>query len=188
MIAIAAVPEGRIVRRLPETQGPGLTSMAASPDGKTIYYSRDGKIWTIPATGGSPRKLTDGDSIAVDPNGREVIVQRQEKDGVHLFRFSVDSAAERAIPLTGGMKLFPFPLSPNAVSADGRILLSAFSVDSWFQGLAVLNPATGKVERLPAPYSGDIFAPGWTKDGRILAAGFPMRSSIWRFQKEKEKQ
>jgi hypothetical protein len=34
-------------------------------------------------------------------------------------------------------------------------------------------------------YGGDIWAPVWTPDGRILAQGVLVRSAMWRFRKEK---
>ncbi len=187
LIAIATNSDGRIVRRLSETKGLAIITLAASPDGRTLYYASDGNIWAISAEGGVPRKVTKGDSMAPDPNGRELVVQRQEKDAARLFRVRVEGGEERPIPLSGDVKLFNSPISPDAVRADGRLALAISSLDSWWLSLGIYTPAGGRLEKLPVHYTGDIFAPGWTKDGRILAAGLQMRSSIWRFQREGKK-
>src|SRR5262245_20709960 len=50
-IAIASIPDDRIVRRL--TPPPGeITSMAASMDGKTIYCVASGILWAVPSNEG----------------------------------------------------------------------------------------------------------------------------------------
>ena len=53
---------------------------------------------------------------------------------------------------------------------------------SWFFSLAVLDPATGKLDAIPLGYVGDLMLSGWASDGRILAFGEPMRARLWRFR------
>ena len=57
LITIATTAEGRIVRRLEATRGIVPQSLAASPDGKTIYYVSAGSLFAIGVEGGEPRKL-----------------------------------------------------------------------------------------------------------------------------------
>jgi len=64
-------------------------------------------------------------------------------------------------------------------------LPSIDSPDSWFESAAVIDPRTGKVQKIETTFSGDIHGPGWTKDGRIIATGLPTQSSLWRFRPEK---
>jgi hypothetical protein len=182
-LAIASVSDGRMVRRLLSTKGLVISSLAASPDGGTLYYVVSGNIWAIPSAGGEPRQVASGDEVVADPNGRELIVVRHEKDGFHLVRMSLPSGAEVRIPFQSEFQ-FNGLLSANAVHPDGRILVYIQSADSWWDQVGILEPKTGKVKKLDIPYSGDIDQAGWTRDGRIMAQGFPMRSSLWRFRKE----
>src|SRR4030095_3331814 len=48
-IAIARLQAGRIAKRLEGSRGSAIDSRVASPDGKTIYYTADGSVWSIPA-------------------------------------------------------------------------------------------------------------------------------------------
>ncbi len=71
------------------------------------------------------------------------------------------------------------------LSADsGRILVDGGFMDSWWNQVGVLDPKTGKVQRLAVPYSGDVGAAGWTPDGRILAPGQRLQAGLWRYRKE----
>ena len=47
--------DGRIVRRLKGVEGSEVGDLAASPDGKTLYYVASRSVWAIPATDGQPR-------------------------------------------------------------------------------------------------------------------------------------
>ena len=69
------------------------------------------------------------------------------------------------------------------VRADGRIAITVLRPDSWWDEPAILDPTSGKVEKLTVPFSGDIDAPTWMPDGKLLAKGLPIRGSIWRFKK-----
>ncbi|MBI3665202.1 MAG: protein kinase [Acidobacteria bacterium] len=181
-IAIASIADGRIVRRLKGPKSGTIESLAASPDGKTLYYAAAGTIWAIPSTGGEPRKMHAGDSVAVDPRGQGLIIKLNEEDGVRLVRVPVGGGPEKAIPFHSEFRLTPPPLAPNAVGKDGRIVVQVASKDSWFWSSAVLNPQTGNVQRVPLAYEGDFPSPGWAPDGRIVSMALPLRASIWRFR------
>ena len=180
-LAIASISEGRIARRLKGAKGP-FDGLAASPDGKTLYYVAAGAVWAIPATDGEPRKVRAGDAVAVDPRQGDLIVQLREKEGIRLVRVPASGGPEREIPFRSEVRLGATPLAPNAVRADGRIVLATLAKDNWFWKLAVLDPETGAVEAVPLNYEGDIPVPGWTADGKILALAFPLRASLWRFR------
>jgi hypothetical protein len=181
-VAIASVTDGRIVRRLESTRGGRTNSIAGSPDGKALYYVTDGTLWTMPVDGGTPRKLGAADLVAANPNGRDVVVMRTEKDGSHLVRIPLaTNEAEQAVPYASTLLLnATFP--PTAVRADGRISIAVVRPDSWWEEPAILDPKTGQVEKLNVPFAGDIFAIGWTPDGAMVAAGMPMHGSLWRFR------
>ena len=103
-----------------------------------------------------------------------------------MFKLAI--AGGELVPIQldlNGLQLYPLPLAPNAVALDGRVVFPVDTPDSWFEIAAVIDPATGRVEKVPLTFSGDIHGPGWTKDGRILATGLPTQSSIWRFRPAK---
>jgi hypothetical protein len=69
-IAIASTTEGRLVRRLAGAKGRSISGLAASPEGKTLYFAADEFIWAIATEDGAPRKLAAGDAVTVSPDGR----------------------------------------------------------------------------------------------------------------------
>jgi Tol biopolymer transport system component len=181
-IAIASAREGRIIRRLQGAKGQQPTGLAASVDGKTLYYVVSGSVWAIPTADGTPRKVCSGDGVAVDPNGQDLIVNLNEKAGVRLVRVALSSAPGQDIRVQGELPIDPIPIGGNSVRKDGKILVGVAPRDSWFFGLAILDAATGKLTRVAVNYTGDIFHSAWANDGRILAMGGLMRARIWRFR------
>ena len=185
--ALVSIADGRVVRRVESTRGVGMSAMAASPDGKTIYYSSDGALWVVSVEGGEPRKIGLAGDLALHPNGKEAVTARNEADGVHFYRIPVNgvegSGPEQQIPVHTDLRLNA-SLSPAAIRTDGKIGITVLRPDSWWDEPGILDPATGKVERLSVPYSGDAFAPAWTADGRMIAIGLPIEGSLWRFRKE----
>lgn len=180
-IAVADLDERRIVRRLGAAKGT-ITNLAASPDGSTIYYTSSGSVWSVPSTDGAVRKIRAGDAVTTEPSGKALIIRLEEKEGYRLIRFPLNGGKEEAILWRSDLMMTWTALGSTAVGSDGRMLLNTSSVDSWFWRPAVLDPRTGKVGRIPLQFDGDIFSPGWTADGRIIALGAGIMSSIWRFQ------
>jgi hypothetical protein len=72
------------------------------------------------------------------------------------------------------------------VGKDGRIAVNVSSRDYWFWQPAVLDPETGKLEKT-LTHQGDVFSPGWTADGRIVAMTQPLRAALWRFRPERDR-
>ena len=183
VVALVSVADGRVVQRLESTRGIAMSAMAASPDGKTIYYSSEGVIWAVPVDGGEPRKIGPGDNLAAHPNGKEIVAIRDEGASLNLYRIPLNGGEAQRIPFNTDLHLNP-SLSPAAIRGDGRIAITVLRPDSWWDELGILDPATGKVERLNVPYSGDAIAPAWTADGRIIGSGLLIEGSLWRFRKE----
>ncbi|MGH9366175.1 MAG: protein kinase domain-containing protein [Thermoanaerobaculia bacterium] len=187
LITLATMPEGRIVRRLEATRGIAPQSLAASPDGRTLYYVSAGSLFAIGVEGGAPRKLRPANGVAVDPRGPapSLIVQVNELDGVKLYRAPLDGGSELQILFASALRLAPIPITATAVGPDGRIAVTVTSPDTWFRGVALLDPATAALERLPVLFDGDIQYPAWGRDGSLLAVGVSIRSSLWRFQPQR---
>jgi hypothetical protein len=109
---------------------------------------------------------------------------RIEQDAARLFRISLAGGVERAIPFPKELGITG-TLLPHSVHKDGRILVDVDSRESCWERPAILDPRTGKVDLVNVPYPGDVWQPAWTADGRILAHGAPVLSSIWQFRREK---
>ncbi|HXJ15990.1 MAG TPA: protein kinase [Candidatus Polarisedimenticolia bacterium] len=181
-LAIASVKEGRILAQFPETKGKTINSVAASPDGATVYYVSSGTVWAVPSQGGTPRKICDGDGVAVDPGGNFLIVNLFEAERVRLERIPLSGGSPQPIQVKGDLAISPVPLGGTALDKRGRLLVSVAPSDSWFFGLGILNVASGTLTRIPSTYTGDVAIAGWTDDGQILVSSSPLGAHIWRFR------
>ena len=182
-IAIASATEGRLIRRLAGTKGLHITTIAASPDAKTLYFGSDGSIFSIPTDDGTPQKLIAGDDVTVDPNGREFIVTQDLLSVPHLVRVPLGDGKPEEFPLPEGQLIAPVPTGARALNRDGKMLITISPVDSWFFRVAVLDLATGHVTPIDVNYIGDTISGNWTADGRITSVGLPLKSHIWRFKR-----
>ncbi len=184
-IALASIGDRRVTRRLNGPRGAEILNMVSAPDGKTLYYTASGSVWTIPVSDGQPNKLRSGDGLTIDPYKQDLIIRLSEKEGVRLVRVPLGGGPERPIPVASGARPAPAgTLSPTAVGKDGRILLQVATGSSWFWPAGLLDPQTGRVQIPDIGYPADMYAPGWTADGKIVAVAEPFRSSLWRFRPE----
>jgi hypothetical protein len=182
VIAIVAIKEGRITRRLKETRAPEIESLGVSPDHKTVYYASQGNVRAVPIEGGAPRTVHAGESVAVDPVSGDLVIQMVEQTGVRLVAVAPSGGPERQISWNEEARPAPTALHPSSVSRDGRIVVQVSPRDSWFWGPAFREPRTGAIVRAAAGLEADFDSPGWSRDGRIVAVAARMRSSIWRFR------
>jgi Tol biopolymer transport system component len=182
-IAIASLDSGRILRRLQGVQAGGISAMTASPDGKEIYFVESGIVWSIPTEDGTPQKIHVGDGVAAAPDGKSLTIQLARVGKVEWLRVDVGSGRAQPIAVKEAA-IFPIatPPGPNAVGPDGRILMAINVTDSWFYPPAIFDPTTGKIQRIPIRYDADMFTPGWSADGKIIAVGHTMESALWRFR------
>jgi predicted Ser/Thr protein kinase len=182
-IAVADVASGSITSRIAPAKGT-IDSLAASPDGGTLYFAARSTIWAIPAAGGQPRRICAGYSAAMDPKGRDLVVQRSERTRSRLFQVPLDGGSEQEIPIDSSSPLDSFPLSPGAVGPDGRLAVSLMPPDSWFNPPAILDPATGHVTRVPADPFRDYHFLSWTPDGQVVSVSLGLHGALWKFTPE----
>lgn len=177
-IALAAVANGRIIRRIPFDQGP-IHSLAASPDGKKIYCAAGGMVWSISVSSGEAKKIRAGDYVAADPSGRSLLVEMMETPIIRLIRVPLGGGPEQEIPRPGPLRP-AFLIGPNAIGRDGRILMPLGS-STWYWPPGAIDPLTGRITRIPVDYVSDIHVLGWTPDGKVMALGLGFRSKLWKF-------
>ena len=80
--ARAAIADGRIASRVP-IQHERPTSLSASPDGKTLYYTAGGFVWSMPATGGAATKLGSGDAVSATSHRHDQVPLSRKSHGCH---------------------------------------------------------------------------------------------------------
>ncbi len=162
--------------------GYGLTGLASSPDGKTLYYVHTSQVWEVPTDSSRPpQKVEAGDGVAVHPETGALLIQRFEPTGVRLYRLPRPGGPLKEIKVgPGPLRLAPSLIGARAVDRRGRVLVASASKVSWFWRAAVLDPESGALEPVRVDFEGDIYLANWARDGKILGVGYTYKSELWR--------
>jgi hypothetical protein len=163
------------------------SSLAASRDGKTVFFADGGTIWAVDAASGVARTVCAGHGVAGFPDADDVLVQRNAASGVQLVRVAPATGVETPILAAGPLKLAPAPLSGGAVGPDGRILVSAVSPETWLPAPAILDPASGSLVLVPVRATGEILTASWGRGGTILAMALGTNGEFWSFRPKDER-
>jgi DNA-binding beta-propeller fold protein YncE len=178
-VAVVAADTGRVVERFPAPDR--LTSLAASPDGTTLYLAAEGSITAVARGGGAPRPIGSGDSIVVDPVTGDVIAKLDEQNGSRLVRIPAAGGPPQPVPFTGEYSMLTNPLMPGSIRKN-QLLLPLSSVDSWDYHAGVLDLATGDVTRLPINEAADVHFVTYAADGSALLMVLRIDSTLWKFE------
>lgn len=142
-------------------------SVAASPDGRTLAIDLQGSIYTLPATGGVAKRITDVFNDARQPtwsaDGKWIAFQGY-RDGVyHIWEVAADGSSQKE--LTWGA----YDDREPAWSHDGTRV--AFSSDRGAAGnydIWVLDTRSGVLTQVTKNPAED-FMPAWSPDDREIA-------------------
>jgi len=186
LLAIVSRSDGRLMKKHALPKGAVPSSLAASRDGKTIFFADGGTVWSVNAASGAAKTLCPGHGVAGFPDADDVLVQRNAASGVQLVRVSLATLAETPVLSAGPLKLAPAPLSGGAVGPDGRILVSAVSPETWLPAPAILDPATGALALVPVHAAGEILTASWGRGGTILAMVLGTNGEFWSFRPKDE--
>lgn len=138
-----------------------------SPDGRTLLFNRDGRIWTIPAGGGEPRLLDTGSATRVNndhgisPDGTRLVISDQSRadGGSRIY----------VLPIEGGEPRLVTPLAPSywhGWSPDGRTLAYVGQRDGEFDIYTI--PVEGGEETRLTTAPGLDDGPDYSPDGRHI--------------------
>jgi len=180
VIAIASLPDGRIVRRL-GVPGDEVESLSSSPDGRRIFFVSGHTVWSVPAEGGEPSKIGEGDRVAA--GSEEAVVELNANDGFHLMRVPLAGGEPVKMPLSPVAALTAVALSASAVGPGGRVLVQVNEPHNWFYRIATVDLKTGRLDLIPVEYDGDVWLPGWTPDGKIVTTGVQYSFSLWQMRR-----
>jgi len=160
-------------------------NLAWSPDGSHVAFARAGSgggIFTVPALGGSERKMADtAGPFAWSPDGKTLAVvssdSPQEPFGISLISIETGERRKLIAPPAGSFgDTFP------AFSPDGQILAFIRSPNFLVSDIYLVPVAGGEPKRLTTdnlPLGGSL---AWTADGRgiVYSSARGDLPSLWR--------
>jgi Tol biopolymer transport system component/imidazolonepropionase-like amidohydrolase len=162
----AGMGAGHSQRRLEVKVSQGTNiAMALSPDGKSIILDLQGTLWTMPATGGKARAITDELDGAHQPafsyDGKRIAFQSYRDGNWHIWTIAPDGS--QLAQITSG----PFDDREPHFSPDGKSIV--FSSDrSGNYDIWKIDLGAQKLERLTSDPAND-YNPAFSPDGRNLA-------------------
>ena len=137
-----------------------------SRDGKSLYFNMDGKIYTIPVSGGTPKLINTGfadkcnNDHGLSPDGRELTISDQSKDGQSRIYI---------LPSGGGTPRLITELGPSywhGWSPDGRTLAYCAERGGNFD-IYTISVHGGKETRLTTA-AGLYDGPDYSPDGNCI--------------------
>jgi hypothetical protein len=182
LLGIVSRADGRLIRKYALPKGAVPASLAASRDGRTLYFADGGTIWAVDTANGAAKKFCPGHGVATPPDADDVLVQRNAAAGVQLVRVAPATLAETPLLVTGPLRLAPVPLSGGAIGPDGRVLVSVVSPETWLPVPAILEPATGSLTLVPVRAAGEILTASWGRGGTVLAMQLGTNGEFWSFR------
>lgn len=141
-------------------------ALSLSPDGRTIAFDLLGILWTMPVTGGSPKRLTgDFDDLGQpdwSPDGKRIAFQSYRSGNFHIWSIAAEGGA-----LTRHSDGSNDDREPRW-SPDGRTIAFSSDRNEGRYAIHLLDVATGAITLLSKGASQDS-EPCWSPDGKSIA-------------------
>jgi len=169
-LAVATLAAQNVKPQVNVTVGEGTSmSVAVSPDGQTLAIDMQGSIWTLPATGGTAKRITDLFNDARQPmwspDGKWIAYFGYRDGGYDLWAIAPDGTHQHKIT-TGTFDdrepIFSHDGTKVAFSSDrGSPLGSDYNI--W-----VLDMKSGEFKELTTNPAED-YMPTWSPDDKEIA-------------------
>jgi len=160
------------------TSGP--SSVAFSPDGRSVVYSMGGSLWLQAIDSDTADELTSGPGYDYQPDwsrdGRFIVFARHHADAIELWR--LDLASRRTMPLanTGAVNVQP-RISPDGsrlvwVSTSGTghfdLLVAELTPTGLGPPRTYVAPRESTIPRYYYSTHDHVINPSWTPDGKSI--------------------
>jgi len=141
-----------------------------APDGRSVYFIRNQQVWAVDWDGRNERYVTEGQTLAVSPNGRQLAVSRFNGFGPaqDLFLYDLTTGQSRLLADSIGDDLQP-DFSPDG-STVAYVNYGSFE-DVYFSNIRTVNMSGGPyqdITQYDENYVGFPDAPRWSPDGTTL--------------------
>ena len=168
-------------QRLVLNSGAQVIAPRFSPDGRWLLFSMsqggNTDIYKMPATGGTPQRLTNSPGIDVggsfSPDGQRIVFESDRSGSQQLYVMSADGSNQQRISFGGGSYATP-EWSP-------RGDLIAFTRTGSFR-IGVMSPSGGGDRLLTDGWQDE--SPTWSPNGRVIqffrtTPGRAGKASVW---------
>ena len=160
-------------RHVVYTAGEHFEALNWTPDGKSLVFNGDGKIYRIPITGGKPELIDTGfanrcnNDHGLSPDGKILAISDQSQADHHSIIYT--------LPIEGGMPAKITDNSPSywhGWSPDGKTLAFCGQRDGKF-GIFTIPVTGGEEKRLTTaiktpPGAGLDDGPDYSPDGKYI--------------------
>jgi tricorn protease len=143
--------------------------------GDTVVFSHGGDLWSVPATGGTARRLTSGDGLELfprfSPDGKWIAFTGQYDGSLDVYVMPASGGEPRRLtwyPSQDNNDRMGFDNMVLGWTPDGKILFRGQRgpIRGFIGEPYTVSPAGGPVERFPLPESGAI---SFSPDGKRIA-------------------
>jgi len=150
---------------------------ALSPDGRTLVFTYQSDLWTVPATGGRAARLTSHAAREVQPvfspDGKTLVFASNRHGSYDLFSMPAEGGPATRLTFHSGSEF------PSGFSADGRWILfygsGSGQLDVW-----KLPAAGGEPIRLTWDYYEREFFGSLSPDGQWITYNHNASPGAWR--------
>jgi len=160
------------------TSGP--SSVAFSPDGKSLVYSMAGSLWRQEIGSDRAVELTHGPGYDYQPDwspdARHIVFARHHNNAIELWQLDLSSGAAQQLTKTDAVNVEP-RYSPDgkrlayvSTAGSGHFNLFVAAIEAGKLGArrAVVAPHESKIARYYYSKHDHAINPSWTPDGKRL--------------------